>query len=202
MADGRLIDDPKRIEAYLDTGSKPDDVHVLPYVGDTYTVDFKDRTALQAVADELNRVVAAAEPLDPWVKEKFGVEGTAEGFVYYPTLSGADWPRKVFSDFAFKAKGEKHKVVRTREVVQIDPEVAAGIDEFVALVVTEPRLEQGLAAVGLDIKKTGAFLKWLNGDVVKETQDELEAAGLEWDDVQKAVGKKARDWYMEKCKQI
>ncbi len=101
----------------------------------------------------------------------------------------------------FKAKGEEHQVVKTKQPVQIDPEVAKSIDEFVALFVTENRLEQFAQKIGdFDMKKTGNFLKIFLEDVVKESTAELEASKMTWKDVNNAVSNKARAWWMDKCK--
>jgi hypothetical protein len=198
---GDLISESAEIEALLP--NRPADVHVLPWHGESFMVDFNDRVALQAVADKLNGVVAEVEPVDPWVAATFGVEGAGEGVVYYPG-AGETHSVKFFSDFAFKAKGEKHKVTKTREAVQIDPEVAAGIDGFVSMFVTEARLEQGLAAIGgsTEMKNVGPFLKWMSQDVSKESADELEAAGLTWEQVQKGVQTASRNWFVAKNRTI
>jgi hypothetical protein len=105
----------------------------------------------------------------------------------------------------FKAKGEKHQAVKTKAPVQIDPEVAQSIDDFVNLFVTTARLEQAVIAVGCDrfeMPQIGAFLQWFMADVQKESLAELEAAQLSWKDVNKAVMKSAREWYQEKAKSL
>lgn len=181
--------------------NKPEDVYVLPWCCEPLMVEFGNREQLQGVADHLNRYVEEIEPCDPWVKATFGVEGTAEGAVYYPV--GGSNKRKWFSDFLFKAKGEKHKVVKTKQAVQVDPEVAKSIDEFVTLFVTEPRLEQGLTNTGpADMKNTGAFLKWFCSDVLKESTTELAASNLTWEQVSKAVQIAAREWYKSRAMAI
>lgn len=199
---GKFIHDPQKIEEIL--SNKPEDIHVLPWYGEPIQANFTSRAKLQAVADSLNSVVATVEPCDPWIKAVFGIEGTAEGVVYYPYWDQPIIDRKQFSDLAFKAKGEKHKVVKTKEAVQVDPEVAKSVEEFVALFVTEGRCEQGLEAIGgvADPKNTGSFLKWFAADVIKESAVELEAANLTWDDVQKAVQSAARTWFIAKSKQV
>lgn len=195
-----LISEPAEIEAILK--DRPADVHILPWYGEVFSVDYTDRVSLQNTADRLNNVVAEVEPMDPWVKSVFGVEGTAEGVVYYPG-AGETLPRPFFSSYAFKAKGEKHKGTKTREAVQVDPEVVASVDAFVDMFVTEARLEQGLAAVGaLDMKNIGAFLKWISTDVAKESEDELEVADLTWDQVQKQVQTAARTWFLTKYRTL
>ena len=200
--DATVVSEPAKIEAML---KLPDGLAmcVLPWYGDVVTVNYDDRENLVAVAEQLNRCVLEVEAVDPWVKSQFGVEGIGEGLVYYPG-AGADVTRKVFSDFIFKAKGEKHRVVKTKEAVQVDPEVAASIEQFVKMFVTEARCEQGLSAIGgtADAKLTGGFLKWLCQDVLKESGDELEASELTWDQVNKAVQTEARKWFLAKAAAI
>ena len=195
-----VISDPVQIKEYI--GTPPSDMHILPWYGEEFTVDLHNRDTLQPVVDTLNKVIETIEPSDPWVKETFGVDGTAEGVVYYPG-AGKVITRKTFSDLVFKAKGEKHKVVKTKLSVQIDPEVAASVDEFVKIFVTEPRLEQGLTVVGgVDMKNIPAFLKWMGLDILKESADELEVSGLEWSQVVKSIQHAARNWYILKCQKI
>lgn len=199
--DANVISCPVRIGELM--GVRPNDIHILPWACEPLKIQFGNRTELQAVAEKLNSFVKEIEPCDPWVKATFGVEGTAEGSVYYPT-SGEDIKRKFFSDFVFKAKGEQHKVIKTKEAVQVDPEVAASIDEFVTMFVTEVRCEQGLNAIGgkAEAKNTGAFLKWFMGDVLKESVDELVASNLTWDQVSRSVQFAARTWFLNKGKEL
>lgn len=196
----QFICEPALIEALLP--NRPDSIHVLPWHGEEFKVNYLDRENLQATADVLNKIVENVEPVDPWVKTTFGVDGIGEGVVYYPG-AGETLPRDFFSSFSFKAKGEKHKGTKTREAVQIDPEVVASVDAFVEMFVTEARLEQGLSTLpSLEMKNIGQFLKWVSSDVAKESEDELEVADLTWDDVQKSVQNRARNWFIAKHKVI
>lgn len=188
--------DPDAIAEFL--GKLPEDVFILPWHSEPVVVDFNSPASVQAIVDAGNKAVSDVEPCDPWVKKTFGVEGTGEGVVYYPT-SGPMIIRKRFSNFAFKAKGDKHKVVKTKEAVQIAPEIAASIEEFVTLFVTEPRLEQAASVVKTFEKKNmGPFLQWISSDVLKESKAELEASGLTWDQVQKGVQTAAKTWFLTK----
>jgi hypothetical protein len=101
----------------------------------------------------------------------------------------------------FKAKGEKHRTAGTKTAAAVDAAVVASVDDFVALMVTEARLAQGVAAVGAaqprrDPKLTGVFLEWVVADVQKESAAELEASGLSFAQVEKAVRVRARSWYL------
>jgi len=192
-------------------GSKPDNMYVLPFYGDVVAANFIDSKELEATAELLNQEVARVEECDPWVKETFGIEGTGEGLVYYPLemdiVSGeTNEPMLIdsftYSDLVFKAKGEKHKVKKDKKPVQINPEVAKSISDFVELVVTENRLNQMLEGVELDRKNTGTFIGKVSKDVSKESNAELDAAGLEWKQVAKEVTAAARVWFMTKCDKL
>jgi hypothetical protein len=185
------------------------DIFVLPWVGKSNLVmDFYDDDSTRAAIARANDLVAEVEPCDPWVKAVFDVEGTGEGIVFYPYLLNPEaMTRWHFSTFGFKAKGEKHKVVKTRAAVQIEPEVASSIAEFVEMFVTEARLEQGVREVArgelvFEARLIGPFLGWFNKDVAKESTAELAAAKLEWKDVSKAVSSRAREWYLKKMQEI
>lgn len=146
----------------------------------------------------INDQVLAVEKNDPWVKKVFDVDGTGEGLVFYPS-SPEHLGYINYCNLVFKAKGEKHRVIATKASAQVNAQVAEGINGFVDLVLTEARFEQGAGAVGgFDKKKTGKFVAWIIGDVEKEAQDELIASGLEWKQVQKPVGDRARTWYLNK----
>ncbi|HUS87857.1 MAG TPA: RNA ligase family protein, partial [Desulfosporosinus sp.] len=182
------------------------DVFILPWIHgfilDFFILDFSDRAQLERQAEKINQLVEEIEKQDPWVHETFGVDGIGEGVVMYPVDYTTDCEpmfvdRMEYSDLVFKAKGEKHKVVKTKKAAQVDPEVAKNIDEFVTLFVTEPRLEQISEKTGVDNKLTGDFLKAFCGDVKKESVAELEASSLDWKQVAKAVSTAARNWYFK-----
>ncbi|RTK97759.1 MAG: hypothetical protein EKK64_00705 [Neisseriaceae bacterium] len=198
-----MIFEPEEIEKILGP-NKPAEVHVLPWF-DEFDANYLEFEGLESIAEFLNKKIEEIEKCDPWVKSVFGVEGVAEGIVCYPVEIGGNKNinRKQFSDLVFKAKGAAHKVNKTKEAVQIDPEVAKSIEEFVGNFVTEPRLEQAVMEIGgIDLKKTGEFLKWILKDIEKESKLELEVADLSWKEVCFGLQKKAKDWYMAKCKEI
>jgi hypothetical protein len=45
---------------------------------------------------------------------------------------------------------------------------------------------------------TGKFLQWVTADVQKEATAELEASGLTWAQVEKAVQARAREWFLRR----
>jgi tRNA-binding EMAP/Myf-like protein len=188
--------DPDRIAAALQPHP---DLYVLPFYGDKFDLDFGDKDQLNTAIAALNQMVEDVEQVDPWVKDTFGIAGLGEGLVMYPLDIQVE--RLAYAELFFKAKGEKHQAVKAKKPVQVAPERAQGVDEFVDLFVTSSRLEQGLTeACGgqLDMTLMGAFLKWFAMDVQKESVAELEAAQLTWKDVNKAINQAAREWYQAK----
>lgn len=178
------------------------DVFVLPWLEPMFELDFADDEQARREAERISAEVERIEMVDPWVAATFGVEGVGEGIVLYPHLVGkAVVDRQRLSELMFKAKGEKHQAVRQKKAAQLEPEVAHGIDAFVALVLAEARLEQGLAETcqgRLELPKMGAFLKWIAADVQKECSAELAAAGLTWEQVNRGISTRARSWFMQR----
>jgi RNA ligase len=187
------------------------DTYVLPWYNDEIQIDWSASSEnLTKSVNDINQWVNEVEKNDPWVENTFNVKGTGEGLVFYPTdeshASLVD-----FNNLVFKAKGEKHKNIKTAAPAQVNPEAASGIEQFADLVLTAARLEQGAMAVmeepivamlTFDMKRIGKFLAWIAADVQKETQDELAASNLTWSQVSKAVSNKARTWYLEKAKAL
>lgn len=197
------------------------DTYVLPWYNEGLEIDWsQSNEELTKALEPVNDWVAAIESNDPWVEATFGTKGTGEGLVFYP-IGRAHEGYTNFSNLVFKAKGEKHKNIATAKPAQVDPAVAAGVDAFVDMVLTEARLEQGARAimgehkhedklsclfcttgqVQFDMKLVGKFIGWVSADVQKETQDELEASELTWKQVAKAVSDRARTWYLKKFKE-
>jgi len=197
--DGIIIHEPEQIRALLPAASAPEQLHVLPWEGDPITIKFGDRTDLERAASVLNTRVAEVEREDPWVKRALGISGLGEGLVFYPvSVDGAAPATERLEQLMFKAKGEKHRTAGTKTAVQVDPSVVASVAEFVALMVTDARLRQGLTEAcggARDPKITRQFLEWVATDVRKESSAELAASGLSWSDVDKAVQARAREWF-------
>ena len=80
-----IVVDPVKIKEMLGTMSS--DVHILPWFGESFKVDYGNRAELQETANRLNKLIEEIEPVDLWVKETFGIEGVCEGVVYYPSDS-------------------------------------------------------------------------------------------------------------------
>ena len=189
-----------------------DDIFVLPWAdAPVLDVDFTDSDTLRAAAAQASATVEAVEKCDPWVKSVFNVEGIGEGLVYYPcSISGSapggvpiNLDRDYFSEFVFKAKGEKHQVVKTKAAVEVDPEVVASVEAFVSMVVTSARLEQALdegAGGSTDKRNTGAFIGWLAKDIKKDIDNGLVdlPEGVEWKKVNSSISAVGRKWFFER----
>jgi hypothetical protein len=199
-AGARIVSDPVAIADGI--GPLPKNMHVLPWLdGVDFSVDYADQASLSAAAEYLNGVVAAVEKEDPWVKAVFDVSGLGEGVVLYPVGAEAPSHPEALARIMFKAKGLKHRTAGTKEAVQVAPEVVSGVADFVRLMVTEARLEQGLSTTcggQRDPKRTRDFIAWVEKDVQKESAAELEASGLTWDQVKGAVLARAREWFLRK----
>lgn len=196
-----MIVEPRRLEAFVPVVGGHPLARVLPWAGRPILVDWsKSSEELEILTEKINEAVLAVEACDPWVEANFDIKGTGEGLVYYPDSEEHSGSFKMFSDLCFKAKGAKHRVVAAPKAAMVDPQVAASVDAFVNMVVTEARLEQGMGIVGeLDRKNTGAFVRWVFADVQKECQAEIEASKLVWASVNGAISGRASKWWLGKC---
>lgn len=186
-------------------------IYVLPWYGEQKTVDFTSTESMTSFVEKMTKEVEDVENHDPWISQTFGVEGTGEGVVAYPVSLEDNQLilRQNLKRFMFKAKGDKHKVVKTKAVVEMDPVIAETVADFVSMVVTDSRLEQAVressnGELDFDTKKIGPFIGWFSKDVKKDIDNgEVEAPiDIDWKVVNKAITNKARDWFLEKAKSI
>lgn len=198
-APAQVVVEPARLRELLPAHP---DVFVLPWLDESFELDFADDEQARAEAERISAEVERVELEDPWVAASFGVRGLGEGIVLYPYSSGeAIADRQRLSELMFKAKGEKHQVVKQKQPAQLEPEVARSIEAFAELVLAEPRLEQGVVEAcqgSAEMAKLGAFLRWIAHDVQKECAAELSASGLSWPRVSRAVSDKARSWFSKR----
>jgi phage pi2 protein 07 len=193
------IIDPKYIRYYIPM--LVENVYILPWeLEDSMKVNFNSPGSIADFVEQVNTQVQDIEKNgDPYVKRMFGIEGPGEGYVYYPNMNTN------MTRFLFKAKGEEHRVNKTKTAIQIDPDVLRSQQEFADKFVTEARCLQAVheACAGeYNPKLTSDFLKWVMRDILKESEDELVSSGLEWKKVTGPCSKKARDWYISKTKEL
>lgn len=119
----------------------------------------------------------------------FDKELIGEGIVWSTVYKG--------NTLRFKVKGEKHSSTKTRRLVQVDVDKVNNIQEFVANVLTNSRLNQGLENVtARESKYTGDFIKWIVKDVLKEEMDTLVENGFTSKDIGGPLAKAARNWFL------
>lgn len=177
-------------------------IKILPWASEGIRVDFDDPESVALFIEDVNARVKECEKVDPWIAAEYGIEGTGEGFVYYAEPFSSD---PYLKGFMFKAKGEEHRVNKTKEAAQVDPERLRNVAAYADFTVTPARLEQAYseAVKGVaDPKLTGDFLRWVATDIIKECSIELSESGLEWKQVAGEISKRARDWYLKKANEI
>jgi len=129
------------------------------------------------------------------VAKSFGVSGTGEGIVWEAYYKD--------TKHTFKVKGDKHANSKVKKLKPVDDVKEQAKIDFANYACPAWRLEQmhqetfntqngGRA----DIKGTGAFLKAVVADVMKEELEKMFEAGLEPRDVNKMISKVARTWFM------
>lgn len=147
--------------------------------------------------NELVRITDEVEAECP-VGKAFGVSGIGEGVVWR-FIGDSELP--AITNMIFKVKGKKHSDTKVKTTVEVDVEKVANARAFADAVITDHRLEKMVeklkeSGVAVDIKNTGAFLKLVGQDVIKEETDRLEASELEWREVASYVNGAAKQWWM------
>lgn len=176
-------------------------IEVIPWGTNEIIIDFRLTSSVEAAARMIEKLVDECDTLDPYIKDRYGIEGIGEGYVFVPIDQeehGTSF--ETYHDYIFKAKGESHSVSKGEKVkIEIDPAILSGAETFADKFVTEARLQQGLkeACDGIAISRNiGPFMAWFGADVKKESTAELEVSGLEWKNVSKTVNNRARDWFI------
>lgn len=172
--------------------SRTDDIKfIYDYKTWTIDIDFNDP---QSVQNQLVEWTIEVENECPFGKA-FGVSGVGEGIVW--------WNR--MTNLKFKTKGEKHsasKVKTLKEIAAVDIEKMNSIKELVDSALSENRLKQGLDKLGemgldIDVKNTGAYIKWCCQDVLKEEKDVIVASGFDVKEIMPVVSEAAKKFWFE-----
>ena len=166
-------------------------------------IDFSSEESKQAAIQTFEKLTEQIDKQCPW-GTKFGLEGPGEGIVWIPV--GDHWGHK---DLYWKSKGSKHKEVQrpAKSKGNLDPAVLESVEKFLNFAVTETRLNKGLDYLRemnkpIDMPSMGDFIKWVSQDVRRECADELEANQLDWKQVSKGVGAKARGFFKRKVQTL
>lgn len=154
----------------------------------TYTIDIDFNNPREA-ADKMAEITLGVEQECPTGKA-FGISGVGEGVVWRADYMG--------TTIKFKVKGQKHSVIKSKQIVEIDPVKLNNITEFVDRTVTENRVEQAIQITckkPLEKSMIGPYLKWIVNDIIKEDGHVLAENELEPKDVTKALSARARDMF-------
>lgn len=157
------------------------------------TIDFERPEIAQ---NELGAITMAVEARCP-VAAQFDSIGTGEGVVWRCVENPS-------SDLWFKVKGEKHSASQVKTLAAVDVEAVSAVRDFVAMAVTEQRLEQGLQNLLNEQQKpfamssVGDFIRWVYGDVIKEESDTIQASGFDPKKLGGPISQACKRWYVAK----
>lgn len=175
-------------------------IRVLPWI-DQGPVDFNAGASLEQFAAAISNGAELIGEHDLYIAKEFGIAGTGEGLVFMPTDRA---PGSEFAAATFKVKAEAHRVRKTKAAASAGFQLPDSIAELAASFVTPARCEQALREIGgvAERPRMGEFLKWIGGDVKKESAGELEAAGSDWKKVSGIVSKHAAAWFLARCEEV
>lgn len=161
----------------------------------------KELNALQDYVSEMTERVEKECPYARDMAKEYGIslqKTVGEGLVWMP-VSAVPLTDNFRYSLRFKTKGLAHKQQsHSKAKVEVDPEVSARIQEMVNLLLPQWRLEQGVAEACSDnptMKETGAYLKWVHQDILKEESDRIKKSDFEWKQLQKAITDRARQYF-------
>ena len=197
--------------------------NIAQYPTFTIAIDFREDT--KDVSDQMEKwttEVYSECPFGSAFKDPEGkkVSGVGEGIVW-TLIESQDEERPLKRDMLwnFKTKGEKFSTVnppknpKSPNPVAIKSQGAAVL--FADYALTERRLEQGLEHLlleqsrngvpeseqnALDPKLTGAFLKWVANDAIKEENHKMKELEANEKDVRKEFSTRAGIWFAKTCR--
>jgi hypothetical protein len=168
----------------------------------SYEVEI-DFTNPAPASDILSELTIKVEEECPWAKQIFGISGVGEGLV---------WTRKGHPNDSwawFKTKGLKHKGNDTTKVgkIKISDEKMESIEALAKELLPEWRLDQGITWIkeqGLPMlpESTGAYLKWIAQDILKEELQTIAASGFDWKQTQGPVMRYARNYFLTETEKV
>ena len=171
----------------------------------TWEIDI-DFTNPQNAQNTLSDYTIAVETECP-IGKHFGVSGIGEGIVWKccDTWTKDGLIKLSTSSLIFKVKGEKHSVSKVKTLVPIDIEKVNKLNDLVAMILTENRMEQIYTTMCLTANtdtlcsdQTGAFIKACVNDCIKEETDTIIGNGFELKDFTKNAPNIARQFFMNR----
>ncbi len=165
---------------------------------ETFTVDFNDANTVKSFIELMEKLTLDIETNSKIAAGFDKPDNIGEGYVW-TYLDGTKLHR-------WKSKGEKHvgkSKVKQRPTKPLDTVKEAKVKEFANSTVTEGRLQQAWQETfGIANEKefpsrkfTGAFIKWVVGDIHKEEARQLQALGLIAKDVNGSISSMAKSWF-------
>lgn len=148
----------------------------------------------ELVQNEVIKITNDIEKECP-VGKYFGISGIGEGCVF--SHNGEHF-------YQWKSKGQLHSVSKVKSLAPIDEEMYNNIKEFAETYTNEARLEQGLSVLRDELllepidKNTGAFIKWVVQDIIKEEKNNIAENGFDFKKVSQEISKIASKWYLNK----
>jgi hypothetical protein len=164
------------------------------------TIDMNNPKLTQNILIDITNNVEKECP----VAKSLGVTGIGEGVVWKCV---SNIPQIETSDLVFKVKGKEHSVTNVTTIAEVDTVKVQSINDFVDLVLTENRLQQGLdylqeQQLPFLIKNISPFLKWMTADCLKEEADVIVASGLTPKDVEPVITNRSKQWFLTQLKNV
>lgn len=158
-------------------------INILPitlFPMQEFIIDF-NATDLNLVLDEIQQLCDAVECQCP-IGQYHQVNGIGEGIV----LCSEDFT------YRFKVKGDEHATAKRQLAINSQDEQFDGIKDFVATVVSEPRLQQGMSYlqennIAINKQHIPQYVEWIWQDVLKEEHDNIKAKQFEIKQLRKLV---------------
>lgn len=159
-----------------------------------FAINFENEADVGSVQNTLIKLVEdVIEPASPVGKALGKPSNIGEGLVGSAVFNG--------ELLQFKIKGDKHSKSPVKSNTPVDVALLNNIDKCVEAITHNWRFEQGLQTIfgldykELDRKKLGEYIKWVNGDTIKEELDVIIGHGLEPKQVLGRVSDKAKKYF-------
>jgi hypothetical protein len=168
-------------------------------------IDFSNPALMQNELVRITQEVEADCPVARYFKPDAEIGCLIGEGVVWVVEEGQDCGFDV-SSVMMKIKGAKHSVSKVKTVAEVDVEKVKSIADFIEYAATENRLEQMFQkAVELQLeisaKSTGAYIKLVVGDILKEELDVMAASQIEPKDIGGPLATKAREFWFKKVEE-
>lgn len=165
-------------------------IHDFPKFTATLDLNQPDISDMVKIVEEVERECPFSKQL--------GSIGIGEGVVW---TCVTDIPQLNTYGEKMKIKGPKHKVTNKRQPEPVDIEKVRDIQEFVDMVLTQNRLEQGIDYLrefnmSISSENINTFIMWIGKDCMKEEGETMIKSNLDRKAVMKKLQSQAVQWYL------